>query len=44
MTQPFIWIGVYKVKEGKSQELRRILETFPDFIEENEPRLLGFNL
>lgn len=44
MTQPFIWIGVHKVKEGKSQELRRILESFPDFIEENEPRLLGFNL
>lgn len=43
MTQPFIWIGVHKVKEGKAAELKRMLEDFPDFIEENEPRLLGFN-
>lgn len=44
MTQPFVWIGVHKVKEGKGAELKSILERFPDFIEENEPRLLGFNL
>lgn len=43
MTQPFIWIGVHKVKDGKAAELKRMLRDFPDFIEENEPRLLGFN-
>lgn len=44
MTQPFIWIGIHKIKEGKAEELKRAMEKFPDFIEENEPRLLGFNL
>lgn len=44
MTQPFIWIGVHKLKKDKAAELKRKLERFPDFIEENEPRLLGFNL
>lgn len=44
MTQPFIWIGVHKIKEGKVEELKRILRGFPDFIGEKEPRLLGFNL
>ncbi len=44
MTQPFIWIGIHKIKEGKAEELKRILKEFPDFIEEHEPRLLAFNL
>jgi hypothetical protein len=44
MTQPFIWIGVHKIKEGKQAELKRILREFPDFIADHEPRLLGFNL
>ncbi len=43
MTQPFIWIGIHKVKEGKAEELKEMLKAFPDFIERNEPRLLGFN-
>ena len=44
MTQPFIWIGIHKIREGKAEELKRLLKEFPDFIEENEPRLLAFNL
>lgn len=43
MTQPFIWIGIHKIKEGKAEEFKRMLKEFPDFIEENEPRLLAFN-
>ncbi|HUE97315.1 MAG TPA: hypothetical protein VMN39_11690 [Longimicrobiaceae bacterium] len=43
MGQPFIWIGIHKVKEGKADELKQMLKEFPDFIERNEPRLLGFN-
>lgn len=43
MAQPFIWIGIHKIKEGKAEELKRMLKAFPDFIEENEPRLLAFN-
>lgn len=43
MTQPFIWIGIHKIKEGKADDLKRMLKEFPDFIEENEPRLLAFN-
>lgn len=44
MSQPFIWIGIHKIREGKAEELKRLLKEFPDFIEENEPRLLAFNL
>lgn len=44
MTQPFIWIGIHKIKDGKAKELKQMLTEFPDFIAENEPRLLGFNL
>jgi hypothetical protein len=43
MSGPFIWIGVHKVKPGKTDELRRALAELPAFVEENEPRLLGFN-
>ncbi|MEX2624088.1 MAG: hypothetical protein WD651_10205 [Acidimicrobiia bacterium] len=43
MTQPFTWIGVHKIKDGKAEELKQILKELPDFIEKNEPRLLGFN-
>ena len=43
MTQPFIWIGVHKIKEGKVEELKRVLKQLPEFIESNEPRLLAFN-
>lgn len=43
MTQPFIWIGIHKIKDGKAAQLKRMLKDFPDFIEENEPRLLAFN-
>lgn len=43
MTQPFIWIGIHKIKEGKAKELKQMLTEFPEFIAENEPRLLGFN-
>lgn len=43
MTQPFIWIGIHKIKEGKAEELKQMLKEFPDFIAENEPRLLGFS-
>jgi hypothetical protein len=44
MTQPFIWIGIHKIKQGRADELKRAMKKFPDFIKENEPRLLGFNL
>jgi hypothetical protein len=43
MTQPFTWIGIHKIKDGKAEELKQILKELPDFIEKNEPRLLGFN-
>ena len=43
MPQPFIWIGVHKIKAGKAVELKRMLSEFPDYVAENEPRLLAFN-
>lgn len=44
MSEPFIWIGIHKIKEGKTEELKSFLQDLPSFVEEREPRLLGFNL
>lgn len=45
MAAPFIYIGTYKLKEGKLEAFRQYLrdEKFFELIETNEPRLLAFN-
>jgi hypothetical protein len=44
MSQPFIWIGVHKIKEGKLEEVKRYMRDLADLVQSNEPRLLAFNL
>lgn len=45
MAAPFIYIGTYRLKEGKLEAFRQYLrdEKFFELIETNEPRLLAFN-
>src|SRR4051794_818515 len=43
MSGPFIFIATNRLKEGKLEDERRRVPGLCDFIEENEPRLLGFN-
>jgi hypothetical protein len=44
MSQPFIWIGVHKIKEGKLEEMKRFMRDIVADVELREPRLLAFNL
>jgi hypothetical protein len=43
MTEPFVFIGTYTIKEGKVEEFKRYWPQFVDFVEESEPRLIAFN-
>lgn len=43
MSEPFIFIGTYTIKEGKLEDFKRYWPQFVDFVEESEPRLISFN-
>jgi hypothetical protein len=43
MTEPFIFIGTYTIKEGKLEDFKPYWRDFVDFVEESEPRLIAFN-
>ena len=44
MTQPFIFVGTHKIKEGKLEEYKKQLQEVVEVVETNEPRLIAFNL
>ncbi len=44
MSEPFIFIGTHKLKEGKLDDFRRSCVELAKFVEANEPRLIAFNL
>jgi quinol monooxygenase YgiN len=44
MTQPFIFVGTHKIKEGKLEEYRKSLHELVELVETNEPRLIAFNV
>ena len=43
MTQPFIYVGTYQIKEGKRDDFARYWRDFVEFVEASEPRLIAFN-
>ena len=45
MEAPFIFIGTYRLREGKAEPFKQYLrsEKFFEYIGANEPRLLAFN-
>ena len=43
MTGPFIYIGTTTIKPGKLDEARKRIAELVDFVETNEPRMIGFH-
>jgi hypothetical protein len=43
MSDPFIFIGTYTIKQGKLEDFKRYWPEFVEFVEESEPRLIAFN-
>ena len=43
MTEPFIFIATYTIKEGTLEDFKPYWRDFVDFVEESEPRLIAFN-
>ncbi len=44
MSQPFIFIGTYRVREERLEEYRKICTELVDLVETNEPRMIAFNI
>ena len=43
MSGPLIYVGTYTTKPGSQGDVRRRLTELVDFVETNEPRIIGFN-
>lgn len=43
MSEPFIVISTWRIKEGKLEDLKRFQREFAGIIEANEPQLIAFN-
>lgn len=44
MAGPFVYIGIYTIKEAKLDEAKTRLRQLVEVVEENEPRLIAFNV
>ncbi len=44
MSEPFTYIGTYKLKEGKLEAFEQTCGELVEFIEANEPRMIAFNI
>ena len=44
MSQPFIFVTTFKVREGKAGDFEAYAQEVVDFVESKEPRLIAFNL
>lgn len=43
MTEPFIVISTWRIKEDKLEDLKRFQREFAEIIQANEPQLIAFN-
>ena len=43
MSSPFVYIGTNKIKEGKIEEARKMLNEIAELVETYEPRVIAFN-
>lgn len=43
MSTPFVFVGTYRLKEGKREAYLRHLADFVPYVEENEPQLVLFS-
>ena len=44
MAGPFVFIGTYKIKEGKLEEAKTRLQELVEVVEKNETRIIAFNV
>jgi quinol monooxygenase YgiN len=43
MSEPFIFIGTHRIKEGKAEEFKKSCVGLLEVVEAKEPRLIAFN-
>lgn len=43
MSEPFIFIGTHRLKEGKLQDFEKSFAQLVEVVEANEPRMVAFN-
>jgi hypothetical protein len=43
-SQPFIFIGTHRLKEGKLEAFKKSCVELAEFVESNEPRVIAFNV
>jgi quinol monooxygenase YgiN len=43
MSQPFIYVGTLRIKEGKLEEVTRTFKEVADTVMEHEPRVIAFH-
>ena len=44
MSQPFIFISTFRLKQGKLEAFKEMCQGLREFVESNEPRVIAFNL
>jgi quinol monooxygenase YgiN len=43
MSQPFIYVATWRIKEGKLDEYKQFYKRLVDIVESNEPQIISFN-
>ena len=44
MSQPFIFISTFRLKQGTLEAFKQMCQGLVEFVESNEPRVIAFNL
>ena len=44
MSEPFIYISTWKIKEGKLEDFKRFTREFVEIVKAKEPQLIAFNV
>lgn len=44
MSAPFIYIGTYRLKEGKLEAFKQMCGGLAEFVESHEPRVIAFSV
>jgi hypothetical protein len=42
MSEPLVYVGTYRIREGKLEPFRQLEKEIAEFVEANEPRILAF--
>jgi hypothetical protein len=44
MSEPIVFFDTWKLRDGKLEEYRRAAKEFVEFVAENEPQLIAYNV